>query len=217
MAVYREFASFMAERVAEFPQVQAWQLWNEMDVAFTPVFGAGRPEVSFRERGRLYSEMLRQAYPAIKQSNPNALVVVGGIASDIDGGFLEGLYEAGAQYDVLALHTYGFPLELAFRERGTVARRVMQRHHDTRPLWNTEFGLERTVIPGYSRLTAAQTDSLHLAAWRASLEANAHNRLYDRVYGYVLSEGTDLGFGLIRLDGSERPAYVWLKSWIDHP
>jgi hypothetical protein len=62
-------------------------------------------------------------------------------------------------------------------------------------------------------LTTTQTDSIQLIAWRSVLEANAHERLYDRVYGYVLAEGQDLGFGLVRSDGSPRPAYSWLKRW----
>ena len=97
--------------------------------------------------------------------------------------------------------------------RGQAARRLMALHHDRRPLWNTEFGLERAVIPGHQHLTGSQTDSIQLVAWRSVLEANAHERLYDRVYGYVLAEGQDLGFGLVRGDGSARPVYWWLKGW----
>jgi hypothetical protein len=214
--VYVAFSRFMEARAAEFPEVHAWQLWNEMDVGFTDLFGAGRKEISLRQRGRFYGEMLRLAYPAIKRGNRNALVVVGGVASPIEDGFLEGLYDSHAPYDVLAVHTYGFPLEVAFRDRALAARRVMSSHHDRRPLWNTEFGLESAVIPAYLRGTAAQTDSIHLAAWQATLKANVQNRLYDRIYGYVLAEGTDLGFGLVRPDGSPRPTYIWLKSWLHH-
>src|SRR5215210_6006443 len=72
--VYRAFAAFVADRAAEFPTIRAWQLWNEMDVTFTDVFGAGHPEVPLRQRGRLYAEMLELAYPAIKHANPRTLV-----------------------------------------------------------------------------------------------------------------------------------------------
>jgi hypothetical protein len=211
--VYAAFARFMEDRAAQFPGVRAWQLWNEMDVGFTDVFGAGHGEISMRQRGRLYADMLRLSYPAIKRGNPAAQVVVGGLASDIEGGFLEGLYDNRAQYDVLAIHTYGFPLVLPFKARGRAARRIMKSHHDDRPLWNTEFGLERAVIPGYRSLTTAQTDSIQLAAWQTVLETNGRDRVYDRTYGYVLAEGVDLGFGLVRLDGSPRPTYQWLKHW----
>lgn len=211
--VYRSFAQFMEARVAEFPAVRAWQLWNEMDVAFTDVFGAGRPEISMRQRGRLYAEMLKLAYPAIKRRNPRALVVTGGVASAIDGGFLDGMYERQAPYDVLAIHTYGYPLALAFDSRGSTAWKIMRDHGDRRPLWNTEFGLAGAVIPDSWRLQPAQIDSAQLEAWRTCVEGNEREHVYDRIYGYVLAEGKDLGFDLIRVDGSPRPAYQWLKSW----
>jgi hypothetical protein len=214
--VYRAFARFMQARAAEFPEVRAWQLWNEMDIAFTDVFGAGRPEISMRQRGRLYAEMLRLAYPAIKRGNPRALVVTGGIASAIDGGFLDGMYEEHAPYDVLAIHTYGFPLLKPFDSRGSAAWRLMEAHGDNRPLWNTEFGLEPAVIPDSWRLSRGQIDSVQLEAWRTSIEGNERWRTYDRIYGYVLADGKDLGFNLIRLDGSPRPAYQWLKLWCRH-
>jgi hypothetical protein len=211
--VYRAFAEFVADRAVEFPAVTAWQLWNEMDVTFTDVFGAGHPEVSLRQRGKLYAEMLELAYPAIKQANPRTLVVTGGIASAIAGGFLEGLYDGRARYDVLAIHTYGFPLAEPFIERGQAVRRIMRSHGDHRPLWNTEFGLERAVIPSDWSLVARQVDSVQLDGWRTSIERNTRERIYQRSYGYVLSEGKDLGFDLIRADGSLRPVYLWLKSW----
>jgi hypothetical protein len=214
--VYRAFARFMEARAAQFPEVGAWQLWNEMDIAFTDVFGAGHPEVSMRQRGQLYAEMLKLAYPSIKRGKPRALVVTGGIASAIDGGFLEGLYDEHAPYDVLAIHTYGFPLVQPFDARGSAAWRVMEAHGDNRPLWNTEFGLEPAVIPDSWRLSRGQIDSVQLDAWRTSIEENERWRTYDRIYGYVLADGKDLSFNLIRLDGTPRPAYQWLKLWCRH-
>lgn len=214
-ALYRAFAQFMRDMAARFPRVRAWQLWNEMDVTFTDAFGAGHPEVPLRQRGHFYAEMLRLAYPAVKQGNPQALVVTGGIASDLEGGFLEGLYDAKADFDVLALHTYGFPLVDAFRARGLAARRIMRAHHDERPLWNTEFGLEDRVIPGNSELSPEQVDAAHREAWRTTIETNAREKIYERIYGYVLGDGKSLGFALVRPDGSPRPAYLWLKGWIE--
>jgi hypothetical protein len=212
--VYREFARFMAARAAEFPEIRYWQLWNEMDTSFTDVFGAGRPNVSFRQRGRHYAEMLELAYPAIKEANPRAVVVTGGIASEIDAGFLAGMYDGEAKYDVLAIHTYGFPIETAFRERGRSTRAQQRTHGDRRPLWNTEFGMEDAVVaPGWPS-TPRDIDGYHLEAWRSSVESAHRDRIYDRVYGHVLQQGGDLSYDLVRSDGSPRPAYLWLRSWL---
>jgi hypothetical protein len=212
--VYRDFARFMSERAAEFPEVRYWQLWNEMDVAFTEIFGATRNDVGMRQRGRNYAEMLQLAYPAIKQANPRAVVVTGGIASEIGGGFLAGMYEGRAQYDVLAIHTYGFPVWPMFRERGQEARALMRRHGDTRPLWNTEFGMEAGAVPPGWAAARADIDRYHLDSWRSSVEGNHRERIYDRIYGHVLKQGGDLSYDLVRSDGSPRPAYSWLRSWL---
>jgi len=41
-------------------------------ISFTDLFGANDPKVPLRQRGRMYAEMLKLAYPAIKSANPRA-------------------------------------------------------------------------------------------------------------------------------------------------
>jgi hypothetical protein len=222
-AAYRAYAAFVAARVAQFPRVRYWQLWNEMDEGFTDIFGAdvhgaGTIVVSRFQRGVYYAESLDLSYPAVKAANPDAVVVTGGIAGPLDrrasDNFLEGMYAANARYDVLAIHSYGFPLWTAFRGRGLHAREVMRRHGDDRPLWNTEFGVESGVVaPGWPA-APADIDRYHLDGWRSSVEGNARERIYDRIYGHVLQQGGDLSYDLVRSDGTARPAYSWLRSWL---
>jgi beta-glucosidase/6-phospho-beta-glucosidase/beta-galactosidase len=103
---YRRFARFMAFVAKRYPYVRYWELWNEMDVAFTDLFGAGvRPEVPLRERGKYYAEMLNLVYPAIKQANPNAVVLTGGLTDW--GEFPKGIYAGGGRdyFDVMNIHT----------------------------------------------------------------------------------------------------------------
>ena len=67
----QRFADFMAAMATRYPTIPFWELWNEMDVGFTDLFGAGvtggdsRP-IPMAERGRMYAEMLKLAYPAIE-------------------------------------------------------------------------------------------------------------------------------------------------------
>ena len=212
--VYLDFADFVAARAADFPNVRYWQLWNEMDVAFTDVFGAGRDGISLRERGRNYARMLSVAYPAIKRANPSAIVVTGGIASGIEDGFLRGMYDGEARYDVLAIHSYGFPVAGSFRDRGREARRIMAEHGDSRPLWNTEFGMESAVVPPDWPRSADDIDGYHLESWRDPVVLNETERIYDRVYGHVLVQDGDLSYDLVRTDGTPRPAYRWLREYL---
>lgn len=183
------------------------QLWNEPDLpVFSDAFGAysGLP---MRERGRLYGEMLRRAYPRIKAVNPRALVVTGGLAS---GGtemrdFIAGMGDA--PYDVLAIHTYGLPVLQPAREKLAVARRLTDR-----PLWITEFGLEAAVIPAGWDRSRREVDRLHLEAMEQTVEWNDAAGAYDRMYWHVLRQNGDTGYDLIRGDGSLRPAAQWLRA-----
>ena len=77
---YKRFARFMGDMARRYPQVRYWELWNEMDGGFTDLFGAGRADVSMRERGKLYAKMLQVVYPQIRKANPDAWVLVGGMS-----------------------------------------------------------------------------------------------------------------------------------------
>src|SRR5215216_2870333 len=107
-----------------------------------------------------YTRYLKAAYEGVKASNPNALVLAGGLspATGGNGGtmedfdFLRGMYQAGAKgaMDGVAIHNYGGNTE---PERdpadcGEICFRRAERYHDlmvelgdsSTPLWSTEFG-----------------------------------------------------------------------------
>ncbi len=131
----------MEMMVKRYPDVRYWQLWNEMDVAFTDLFGRGE-KLPMGERARCYVEMLRIATPLIRAANPKAVVITGGMVNSDE--FPRGLYEHGGKdlFDVLALHTYGMPVAWSFIGRGARVRRIMDENGDRdKPLWNTEFGV----------------------------------------------------------------------------
>ncbi|MDI9546982.1 MAG: cellulase family glycosylhydrolase [Chloroflexota bacterium] len=120
-----EFAQFVRATVERYdgdgindapgsPVVTYWELYNEPDASFDFV-----PEDWHRgwgEFGAEYAQMLSVAYPAIKQANPKAQVLFGGIAYDNfvdDGGnfieeFLDDVLAAGggAHFDIMNIHSY---------------------------------------------------------------------------------------------------------------
>jgi hypothetical protein len=119
------FTDFVAEAVARYSQppynVRYWQIWNEPDApiaqseapygcwgnANEPYFGAG-----------YYTEILKQVFPAVKQTNPNAQVVVGGLLLPCDphhepiackqSTYLEGILINGGKdfFDAVSFHAY---------------------------------------------------------------------------------------------------------------
>lgn len=123
------FADFMRELVTRYSaepyNVTYWELGNEPDIAPdlvgpNSIFGCwGNPNDPLYGGG-YYAEMLKQVYPAIKQADPTARVVLGGLLLDCDptnppegrdcrsGRFLEGVLQNGGgdYFDIVAYHAY---------------------------------------------------------------------------------------------------------------
>jgi hypothetical protein len=239
---YKRFAKFMGDMAKRYPKIRFWELWNEMDQGFTDLFGAEKPEIPLRERGKMYAQMLKLAYPAIKQSNPRAWVLTGGMTDWND--FPRGIYEGGGRdyFDFMNLHTYGVPVIYGFVPRGLTLYNVMKEFGDEgRPIWNTEFGIDAgNVVNAWGfpharkepREDGPEFDAVHLKTWKDCVEDNARRRLYVKVLGYQWRAGNetakdrmpaakltpglsadDYGFGLMRADGvTPRPAYQWIKD-----
>ncbi|MBV9120006.1 MAG: transporter substrate-binding domain-containing protein [Chloroflexi bacterium] len=105
------FAAYAAAFAARYRgKVTAYVVWNEPNVDYE--WGDRAPDPA------AYAALLKAVQPAIKQADPNALVLTAALAptteksaaamDDLD--FLQGLYEAGAGpfFDGLAAHAYGW-------------------------------------------------------------------------------------------------------------
>lgn len=202
---WERMASFAAW-CARLPAVEAVQLWNEPDVWVQAPFGSGqRPRLPAEEVGRNYARFLRFAYPRVKRAGPGVLVVSGGTADHPDGrwkGFLSGMLETEPPVDAIGVHAYG----VWGRARGIVeeAKRAVD---GSAPLWVTECGNDRPERPD---------PAYQLECWSSVLEGNDRERLAQRIYPYTLpTDPADPGHGLFHPSGRPRPAFGWLKSWMD--
>jgi hypothetical protein len=126
-----EFAVFMRDVVARYSgypyYVRYYELWNEPDVIYKYTadespFGCWGTDDDAYYGGGYYAQMLKQAYPAIKQANPNAQVLVGGLLLTCDprnppptsydgclpSKFLEGILRGGGgpYFDGVGFHAY---------------------------------------------------------------------------------------------------------------
>jgi len=150
MADMARFASAFAARYAG--QVLAYQIWDEPNVA--PHWGGGEVD----PRG--YVEMLRLTSAAIRQADPEALIVAGGLAPNTEPGgrnmsdvrYLHELYRlgAGAHFDILGVKAYGFwsgPDDrrvdadvLNFSRAILLRREMLRRGEAAKPVWALEAG-----------------------------------------------------------------------------
>jgi hypothetical protein len=125
--------------------IHNWEVWNEPDNA---IFWKPAPNP------KEYAAVLKTAYRAVKDADPTAKVLTGGVSGNAIP-YLEELLAAGAgnSFDILALHPYAVPLNPA---QGRIEsspevhklldvemnkyRAFLQRHRLDRPIWITEIG-----------------------------------------------------------------------------
>ena len=110
---FSDFAEFAAEFAGRYAgRINHIIIWNEPNLSFEWGYRPVDPAA--------YVRLLEVTYPAIKQANPNSLVLAGALAptTEVRGSpaglnemdYLRDMYESGAAsyFDALAIHSYGF-------------------------------------------------------------------------------------------------------------
>jgi hypothetical protein len=204
-AAFAAFVAYLAGRYGH--ELVAIEIWNEPDQSNERYFAG--PEKAAR-----YAAMLRAAYPAIKQVNPEVRVLAGAIVGS-SGAFLRVLYAAGIKgyYDGLAVHYYTLTLG-ALR----AIHEVQLANGDDTPLWLDEFGWsscwphvkvqeeQPCVTP---QVQAANITNVFRALARAPYVAAA--------ILYKLRDSSNEDFGVLSTNGKRKPAFVALARVIADP
>jgi hypothetical protein len=204
-ATYASFVAYLAQRYGT--RLTAIEVWNEPDQA-NELYFAGP------EKPQHYAAVLRAAYPAIKQANPNVLVLAGSMVS-ANGVFLRALYAAGIKgyYDGLAVHYYTLTLA-SLRS----IHEVQVANGDTTPLWLDEFGWSscwpRYKIQQEQACVTPQTQALNLTNTFRSL-ANTPYIAAEVVY--QLEGSVSENFGALDANGTHKPAFAALSKVFTSP
>lgn len=182
------YAAVIGQIVAHAdPVIRDWELWNEPD---SGQFFHGTPSQ--------YAWMLRTAHDAIKQVDPQAQVLLGGISSTAGSTWLaQVLAVPGADavhaFDIANVHERGWLDGLAGDIRAW--RAMFSAVGFTGPLWVTEHGYPSDPAfqydPGYASGEASQTGYL-AASLPTLLDAGASEVLVtqrDNLGGQFASEG----------------------------
>jgi polysaccharide biosynthesis protein PslG len=211
-ADYAAAASYAAHRWGD--SVDAWEVWNEPDSA---AFWA-HPSVTD------YAALLKASYPAFKNADPSATVVAGA-PTYVNTKWYAQLYRAGAQpyFDVVGVHPYMSPGDLPpglpddatmnhLRHLDTLVA-LMARHGDAKkPIWATELGwsvhANPSGTPPWERGVTEAQQAKYLTDAVAVLRTFPQ---VDALFWYNSNDsqisGPHVGrFGLLREDGSPRPA-----------
>lgn len=203
-----QVAHTMADLAASFPGT-TWQVGNEWDG------DANHPWA----RGDAYAGLMNIVAYNVRRMDPTARFVSLGLASpgsdtQRHGAFVRDYIAAGGPaLDAWCVHAYGVPAVDAFR---AVTSRMRAALPDKTPLWVTEFGVEGNQLrEAYGALTTENIDAVQAGSWSSILTA-APSCNVQRLYGYALrldDNGNDDGHGILRADGSERPACAVVRTY----
>jgi hypothetical protein len=176
---------FVGALVARYPRVIYWEFYNEPD----------RVGNCYGGNGSGYAAMLRAVYPIVKAANPNANVVMGGLAMDwfvedggpFDSGFLTNVLSSCTDtcFDVANFHYYpGFrqrwePFGRDIVGKATRMRQILMSYGYNRPLINTETGWPAGTVTGSPELAARYVPKVYVRARAAGLLATTWFALTD--------------------------------------
>lgn len=216
------FAAFAATVAARYAgRVQAWEIWNEPNSAR---FWAPVPDAV------AYAELLEAATAAIRAVAPaGTTIVTGGLAPAVDARdrsevapdtFLREVLAHTTAFDAVGSHPYSFPALPSDPSTSTwnsfyrlpLLRRALDDAGLDRPVWVTEFGAPTGEGPGAvsdQRQAEIVVDGIRRATTLGWVE-----RVF--LFTHRDSPGDPLDveahFGLLRLDGTPKPAFDALTA-----
>ena len=216
------FGQFMLHLARQYKgRITTWIIWNEPD--FLP--GESGTWWTWSGNAADFARLMRTGYRAIKAVDPNATVVFPATTYFADAVHNRELFlgrvlqqvnsdpEApanGFYFDAVGVNLY-CSLDALYRVHGVYSS-ILAGYHLTKPLWLTE-----TNCPVYNDKTTPQPASGRIttdeqAAFLIEAVALARAAGYQRIGWYTMVDHADTSgifdrWGLLRADGSPRPAF----------
>jgi hypothetical protein len=201
-----DFANYARAVVHRYKdRVHTWQIWNEENHA-----GAWHPAPS----AAAYTTLLKAAYTAIKAEDPTAVVVLGGLSTGPDAGFLQGIRDNGGwgSFDVLAMHTYVTgPPDGSAIESWIAEAKAKVSSYGWKPIWITEFGWSsyQGSGAGYMGVTTAQQGSYLARSYEIAVSQGIEGIFWFE----FKSRGADAwsradNYGIVTVARAEKPSYL---------
>lgn len=197
-----DYADYCKALVGRYKgKINHWEIWNEPNIFFWP----GPKDV--------YPQLLKAAYKAIKEVDPNAQVL-GCSTAGIDPAFVKMVMDAGAPFDILTIHPYRYTLddEQFIRELQDIHKLTVQMDGKPRPVWITEMGWGTDIPNG---VTERQQASLLARTYLCTAASQAAKNVswYDFRDDGGCPFYNEHSMGVIHTyDFSPKPAYRALAS-----
>jgi len=214
------FAELMAKMAQRYPNVEAWQVWNEQNL---PSFW--RPY----ENPQQYGQLLLDTTRALRASAPDKPVVMGGMAyysqMPVRGGLMfEALGQLGVQQlkTIMAYHPYtefpegNTPKDGDFLVHSGQLNQLL-RSGEVPAIWATEWGWSSYSGPKELQAIIGEDGQADFMLRRLALMSAGD---FDRTFLFALSDldsrasVRDQSYGLLSLDGQPKAAYRALENFL---
>ena len=198
--------------------INRWVIWEDPDIQ------AGLPGYQWEGGVRDYYRLVKVAYVAAREANPSALIHLGGVSYADPGWFRQFLDvavndpEAPANdfyFDVATVHVFNSPEQVytltanhyfLMSQWGIPLKPVWINETNARPAVDPAVYPEETAFGQHPNITLEQQAAFIVQAYALGFAAGA-----DRIAVYRtvdnLPEDDHQAFGLLRADGTPRPAY----------
>ncbi|MBV9578034.1 MAG: hypothetical protein JO057_05530 [Chloroflexi bacterium] len=208
-------------------QINTWVIWNEPDLYNNQILYTWDGTIS-----DMY-QLVKVGYQAIKKANPNAKVVLPGLTYWLDKENQRPLYLArfmeaashdptaaanGDYFDIVDVHQYTNPLNIYNAIR--LYQRAMDQYDVSKPIWVGESNVvpyddPMNPLPPAFHATMDQQASYIIQAFALARAAGAARM---SIYKFVdeAREGANELYGLVRNDGSVRPAFTAYQTAVKY-
>jgi len=191
-----DYARFVGDIASRYKgRVPCWEVWNEPDIGF------------FSGTVSQYADLLKTAYIAAKTADPGCEVLFGGTAG-VNIPFVKGVYDFGGRdfFDIMAVHPYQWGD--TFNDEWFVSqlcelRKLMNSNGDShKQIWLTELG--------WSTGDAGITEEVQARLLTQSMVTalTLHKMGVTRAFWFCVKDWGGPGYGILRPDGSKKPAYT---------
>jgi hypothetical protein len=200
------WATFVRTIVTRYAgRIDHWTIWNE------PEIPSGSPDMTWGGSIEDFIQLLRVAYVVANQVNPNAVIHLPAVTHWHNehwfGQFLDSLvadpHAAGNNYyfDVATLHLYHEPEKIY--DITTHYYRLLHNRGMYKPFWIAETNAY------LSRISEDEQAFLIIHAFSLEIAAGAQRIAVYKMADTATDQAADPEpFGLVRMDGSRRPAFT---------
>ena len=198
--------------------INRWVIWRNPDDS------SNDPNTTWEGSIEEYYQLVKDAYLSAKVANPNALIHLAGVGN-FDPNWFSQFIEIALDdptgpannyyFDVATLHIYDSPDEVftlmqndffVMNQKGFPPKEVWINEMNARPAVDPAYPADQ-VFRSHSKITQEQQASFIIQGYALAFAANRGARV--AVYQLADDFEADKGeaFGLVRKDGSERPAF----------